>query len=361
MPLSTSSFKRPIPDPQIIKSLIVGLLGGLLLILAMENIIRFLGATPNVRETATLWAEQRRAAAQGNNETITIVGASRAQLGIDIEELETVSGSEVVQLAIDGSPYLRVLENLADDSDVKGTILVSTSLAWLSMDTSSARADQWVAEFEAGLNDSSFLALENSLVTGLQSISALYSSIVPLDRIARSIAGLDSYPINYVSNQRNRERNADYQLAPYPDVYVRNVVRTLDLPIEGESFPEIALFDRAVVVAARRGEIENPQPAINLASINALLEKFKEREVNVVFVHFPLSGAIEAINDIRFPKATWDSYTAELDALVIDYRDYSELDYELADGSHLDIRQKTEFTERLFHIIAQLSPRIRVN
>ena len=73
----------------------------------------------------------------------------------------------------------------------------------------------------------------------------------------------------------------------------------------------------------------------------------------MVFIQFPLSGALEAINDIRYPKDRWDSTMAALGQQSIDYRDYPALQYELVDGSHLDVRQKTEFTRNLYQIVSQ--------
>jgi hypothetical protein len=355
MPSSTSSFKRSIPGSETIKLLLVGLLGGLLLTLAMENIFRILGAMPNVKDTSALWTEQRREASRGDGNKITIVGASRAQLGIDIEELERLSGSRIIQLAIDGSPYYRILENLANDSAVNGTVLISTDLQSLSPAPTTEHADQWLADYESGASDSSFLQLENSLVTRLQSASALYANIVPLDTVARSILGLEDFPINYVTTRRNRERDADHQLVAEFDVYVGRVMRTLNLSVTGGSFPDLDQFDQAILAVARTAEADNPTPASNLGFVKAQIAKLRQRGARVVVVHFPISGAVEGITDIRYPKAAWERHTSELDAIVIDYRDYPELDYELVDGSHLDVRQKTDFTRDLYQIISASS------
>ncbi|PCJ26379.1 MAG: hypothetical protein COA96_05080 [SAR86 cluster bacterium] len=356
MPLSTSSFKRREPGQDLVKLLIAGLLAGLLLVVASENILRALGARASTRETATLWAEHRATASAIDIEKIIIIGSSRAQLGVDIEELENLSGTRVVQLAIDGSPYSAILESLANDPAVTGTIIISTTLDRLQPSDVTGRAEQWLEEFEIEFQDASFLHLENNLVAGLQSISALYANVIPLTRIARSIVGFDDFPTTFVSTQRNRERNADYNLAPYPDVYVTRVMSTLDLTLEQESFVDIDAFDAEVILAAREDATRNSRQLPNLSFINTQLTKLQARSVNVIFVQFPMSGAVAAINDIRYPKAMWDVATQQLNANVIDYRDYPALQYELVDGSHLDVRQKTEFTRNLYRIINQLAP-----
>ncbi|MCH7672935.1 MAG: hypothetical protein IIB72_12300 [Proteobacteria bacterium] len=348
---STSSFERYVPDRGHTRKLLIGLLGGLLLVLLFENLFRTLGVTPNVRETASLWAIQREFAAAPGAEKLILVGASRSQLGVDIEELERLSNKPVVQLAIDGSPYLNVLEHLADDQSVHGTIIIATTLDRLISTPGLSRSDQWIDEYETNYRDRGYLKIENNLVAMLQSASALYANVVPLPAVFSAIIRGNALPPSYIVTQTNRERNADYNLTTYPDIYIARVMRTLDLPLPPREFDDLDQFETAILNVARANLEVAEIDDFDLAMVQTSLTKLRQRGVEVVFVQFPMSGAVEAINNLRYPKVLWDSVMSELDARAIDYRDFPRLDYELVDGSHLDIRQKTEFTRNLFQIL----------
>lgn len=349
---STSSFKRFVPPQSLIQLLLAGLVAGLLLIVLLENLMRLNGVQANVRETATLWSTQRELAS-GDDNSLILIGSSRMQLGVDLEQLQAVSGQNVVQLAIDGSPYFQVLQHLADDPTVTGEIWISTGLDNLLPIPGVHRAGQWLDEYETSYRGSGFIQIENRLVSGLQSLSALYANVTPVSEILRSMLAGEELPVSYVSNQANRERNADYNLAVYPDVYVTRVMRTLDQPLPTESFADVDAFDAAVVQAARSNSADFSAELNDLSFIRAQLSKLQQRGVTVVFIQFPLSGAVAAINDIRYPKPLWDRIMSELGATSVDYRDYPPLQYELVDGSHLDVRQKTEFTRELYRIVSQ--------
>ena len=353
---STSSFERYIPGREHTRKLLIGLLGGLLLVLLCENLFRNLGVTANVRETATLWAVQREIAASSGAEKLILVGASRSQLGMDIEELERLSNKPVVQLAIDGSPYLNVLEHLANDQSVRGTVIISTTLDGLVSTPGLSRSDQWIEEYETNYRHRGYLKVENKLIAMLQSASALYANVVPLPALVSSIVGGTALPVSYITTQINRERNADYNLTTYPDIYIARVMRTLDLPLPPREFDDLEQFETAILNVARANLVAADIGEFDLVDLQAQLAKLQQRGVEVVFVQFPMSGAVEALNNMRYPKALWDNVMSELGARMIDYRDYPQLDYELVDGPHLDIRQKTEFTRDLFQILDRQVP-----
>src|SRR5262249_40195854 len=64
-----------------------------------------------------------RAAALGGRALI-LVGSSRVLLDTDLDTLRRETGLEPVQLAVDGSSFVPVLQGLAEDPDIKGTVLV---------------------------------------------------------------------------------------------------------------------------------------------------------------------------------------------------------------------------------------------
>ena len=182
--------------------------------------------------------------------------------------------------------------------------------------------------------------------------------MVPLPAVFGAITRGSALPLSYIVTQTNRERNADYNLTTHPDIYIARVMRTLDLPLPPREFDDLDQFETAILNVARANLVVADVDDFDLGEVQAHLAKMRQRGVEVVFVQFPMSGAVEAINELRYPKALWDEVTSSLDARIIDYRDFAQLDYELVDGSHLDMRQKTEFTRNLFQILNRQVPPI---
>ena len=192
----------------------------------------------------------------------------------------------------------------------------------------------------------------------LQSACALYANVVPLTAAFSAIIRGNALPTSYIVTQTNRERNADYNLTTYPDIYIARVMRTLNLPLPPREFDDLDQFETAILNVARENLEVADVDDFDLSVVQTSLAKLRQRGVEVIFVQFPMSGAVEAINNMRYPKALWDKVMSELDARTIDYRDFPQLDYELVDGSHLAIRQITDFTRSLFQILdRQVPPR----
>jgi hypothetical protein len=87
--------------------------------------------------------------------------------------------------------------------------------------------------------------------------------------------------------------------------------------------------------------------------INELVSAIEKRGGKVVFVRFPTSKKIWDIDEGRFPKSLYWDVFAELSlAKTLHFKDFESLSgFDLPDGSHLDQKDKVEFTENLAEII----------
>jgi hypothetical protein len=351
MPLSTSSFKRALPARTAAKRLLLGLIVGGLLMVVAENWIRLAGGVPNVRDTAELWASQRARASALGDEALVLIGSSRIQLGMDLKAIEHQTGKKAVQLAIDGSAFLDVLDHLADDPTVRGTVLISSGLRKLSSNQENERPRQWIGFYDREYRHLWSPAIEQRFKTALQSTSALYANIIPLDALGPLLLNKGRIVDPYLKTLPSRERNADYLKVKMPEFYVNRVRRHLGHDLPAGSYKNLDEFGREVLrVADAHRPATTPGPE-NFVRIENALAKLKGRGVKVAIVHFPASGLVRAIDEIRYPKHRWDQVTRVLSATVIDYRDYPQLQFRLVDGAHLDMRQKGEFTRRLAAIL----------
>jgi hypothetical protein len=331
----------------------VGLVVGLLLVLVAEGVIRLAGGVPNVRDTAELWARQRGRASALADDALILVGSSRIQLGMDLSEIERLSGKRAVQLAIDGSTYLDVLDHLADDSTVTGTLLISSNLRKLYDNGQNERPRQWIAFYDKEYRNLWSPSIEQRLKAYLQSTSALYANLIPIDALGPLLMKQVRLADPYLKTLPSRERNADYSKVRMPDAYVKRVLRQLGHAIPPKTYSNMDEFGRTVIKVAEAHRNEFHFEPEQLRHVEKALQKLKQRGVKVAIIQFPVSGLMEALNDIRYPKQVWDEATAPLSATIIDYRDYPQLRFKLVDGSHLDIRQKREFTRRLTMILVE--------
>lgn len=124
MPLSTSSFERPLPDMPWLRIFAAALLICIIFITLMEIRLAQLGYHSTVLDSPGRWAKERARASQLGEKALILIGASRIQLGIDLDTLRRETGLEPVQLAIDGSSFVPILQDLANDPTIRGTILV---------------------------------------------------------------------------------------------------------------------------------------------------------------------------------------------------------------------------------------------
>ena len=104
-------------------------LGGGLLMLAvavagLETGLAWRGFRANLSDSAARWAAQRARVDGLGTRALILVGDSQPLQDIDLATLRRETGLEPVQLAVAAGSFLPVLTGLADDPDVRGTVLV---------------------------------------------------------------------------------------------------------------------------------------------------------------------------------------------------------------------------------------------
>lgn len=118
---------RPLPARPLGVAAWSGLLLMLLGLLAWEWHWRAFGASPGYRNSDGQWAEQRRRIDGDDGDATVLLGASRVLFDIDLDTWERVAGERPIQLAVEGTTPLPMLEDLADDPDFSGRVLVGVA------------------------------------------------------------------------------------------------------------------------------------------------------------------------------------------------------------------------------------------
>jgi len=120
---------QPVPErdipPMAWGSIWLGaLLLAILMFSAWEWHWRDFGAQPGYRNSDGQWAQQRRRINNGEGNKTVLVGSSRVLFDVQLPVWEKTLGEKPIQLALEGTSPLPVLEGLAADPDFTGRLLV---------------------------------------------------------------------------------------------------------------------------------------------------------------------------------------------------------------------------------------------
>jgi hypothetical protein len=350
---STSSSSERLPRYGDFVALLVGLFLGLAVVLAVEMRLRQVGLCPDVHDTKELWAAERARASALGDRALVLVGDSQIQVDVDLETLAGETGLVPVQLAINGSQYLPVLADLADDPQITGTVVLGAEVWKLLPTNKRDSASEWVEFYRNNFQGLWAPALEARLKGRVQSWSALYASGIPWDRLWPLLTdNRENMFWSYLTIRPNRQYDANYRLVKQPDAYMARVMRDLG---QGFNIPPPSTMAQFVASVRR---ILNSKPAglpmdpEQFGYVNSLINQIMARGGKVMVVRFPSFGLIWEIDEHRHPrKNTWDRFAVATRARTIHFGDYPDLQYKLPDGSHLDVSNKVEFTKALAGVL----------
>ncbi len=263
------------------------------------------------------------------------------------------TGLEPVQLAIDGSAFLPVLEDLAADDAFRGTVLIGYEDNVVASADADAPAigyvDAWRREVDArGLP--TFASIEGRLTYLLHaSLRSYADGSRPGTSVRIRALARESTP-QYLFTLAHRERFADYNRVPMPGFYFTRVLKELN---GGIQLPSGMTWAQANVgIRKRIDSLPSSDDAFfrtRMQHIAELVRALKARGAKVVFIELPASGLIRAMEDKRFPKEEfWDRLAAQAGAPAMRTRDDPTLaGFNCPDGSHIDVRDRARFTALL--------------
>jgi hypothetical protein len=347
MPSSISSFERVIPE-QPWRGITVSVVMTLVVATVVwELYCRSLGYGPSLNDTGDLWTEARR---RVQPESIVIVGDSRALFDSDLDEIEKGLGRRPIQLAQPGSTAFPVLADLINDQTFHGTILCSVvpriffappgAPPMNRAEKSVRRAHTQTLAQRASHNlgiylEEWFACMKQDDLT----LGALLDQLpIPNRPNAHVPPPLPPY---FASITRERRARMIEQCARPGKLQERIKHRWIPLwtPPPPPSYIPKEVFGKKMHDAFEA----------RFADTKALVEKLRARGGKIVFVRFPMSGDLKALEDRTTPRAgTWDRLLKETAAPGIYFEDFPELaSFNCPEWSHLSAGDSVEFTKRL--------------
>ena len=305
--------------------------------LAFECYWRSQGYAPTVMDSFDLWSQHRaRAVKSAPPLRVALLGASRIQYGLSpavFRDEAHVMGLDIdpIMLAINGHYPLAALRDLADDERFVGVALIGIDSRGMDRKVWDMQAAQ-IRHYHHDWSPSR--ELHRRLLSRVQMFAIAARPDFALVTLARRYLDKQGPPYQeYVTFERDRSGGTDYRKSDLPAI--RNA-RVADLkkyyPMYTPPTPDAWLDEMRKVVS--------------------WVQKINARGGKAVLYREPVSGEHLELDEANFPRALyWDKLAAIMPALMIDFRDYPDLNIDTPDTSHIDIKDIDRHTRALVRLL----------
>jgi len=304
---------------------------------------RAFGAVPAYRNSDAEWAQQRRRIDQGEGGKTVLTGASRVLFDVNLDVWEQITGERPIQLALEGTSPMPVLEDLADDPNFTGRVLVGVApdvffsgfayrkgaIEYFKKEGPSGRVGNWLSRH---LVEPYFAFYDEDF--------ALATVLRRQDWPSREGKHV-GLRVRKLLIQPGADRNSEMcdKVATDPEY------RALCRKVWAQDFDDVPPAD--VLANMVDKEVERATDAV---------AKLRARGVKVVFLRPPSVDDYYKYEQKIFPRAkTWDVLLAKTGAPGIHFEDYKQLQgYELPEWSHMSAPEARRFTAQLVPILVPL-------
>lgn len=321
----------------------------LLLTGAWEWQWRAYGVTPGYRNSNGEWAMQRRRIDQGEGDKTVLIGSSRMLFDVQLPQWQRLTGERPIQLAMEGTSPLPMLEDLAADPNFKGRLVVGIAplifftgfayrgdvVPYARKQTPSQRIGNWLSMHFV----EPWLAFDHP------------------DFALATVVERQPWPVRegthpHIAVRKLADSEADRNTHMWTKLQTDAGYRHLARRIWAQQFhrPPPPNMDTP---AKQRKLIEEQirRTAVAVATLRA-------RGVPVVFVRPPSTGPFHAFEEKLLPRAqTWDVLLRRTQAPGIHFEDYPQLrGYEQPEWSHIAATDAGRFTAALVPLVEQRFP-----
>jgi hypothetical protein len=345
--IAPRDYERPIPALPWRGMTVIVVLVVIAAAAAWEFYCRSIGYGPTLNDNEDLWAEARR---RVEPESIVIVGDSRAWFDLDLDELQNGLGKRPVQLAAGGSCAYPVLADLANDERFHGTIICSVVPRMFFAPPGSPpmdRSEKAVRRYHTqtlAQRASQYLAmpLEEHVAFLKQEELTLEDLLkrLPIPNRPGALAP-PRFPPYFQSEDRERRARMIEQCAQPGELQSR--IQQIWLPLFTPPPPPTYVPQEVFTEKMKKAKEDR------FRDTTAAVAKLRARGGKIVFVRFPLTGELKALEDRITPRSDiWDSLLNRTGTPGIYFEDYPELSsFNCPEWSHLSAGDSVEFTKRL--------------
>ncbi|MEO7764170.1 MAG: hypothetical protein ABIR78_07405 [Ferruginibacter sp.] len=293
-----------------------------------------------------LWAHKRKMLYEDPAKSTVFIGSSRNKFDVDIDTWENITGDHVIQLACVGSTPLPVLENLANDKNFKGKLIIDVTegLFFSSSPQNSYRPVDAIKYYKEEtpaqcvsfhldhLLESQFAFLDKERL----SLNAMLDNIKIPNR-----PGVFQPPVFANGFGRTKFNRQEYMTPTFlADTNQQNQQRAI-----------WALFGRLSTEPPVSGT--KLDSVLNSIKINT--DKIKARGGQVIFVRTPSSGPYFMGESMGFPREKyWERILSITGCPGIHFTDYPVIaHFQCPEFSHLNSSDAIVYTKNLIKILTE--------
>ena len=275
-----------------------------------------------------------------------IVGDSRILFDTDLDRFEALTGVRPIQLAIHGTSALTLLENMADDPDFKGVLIVglADTMFFQPFDGYGGyvkKFDEFRAPYKIASNE-----IDHALQRRLAFLDSNYRLSVLAHRLDPNFrAGVEGPKDDIWKVMEIGEHRQGYL---WDRVEYDPVIRARSR-WAWKGFKEKFPFTPGLIAKGQ-------------ARAKAAVDKIRARGGDVVFVRPPSAPELRVNEEAQVPKAKgWDALLRNTHSAGIHVDDLSAAQgLTLPEWSHLNRRCATVFTDAYVRRLTELLPRLQL-
>lgn len=308
---------------------------------------RAFGVTPSYRNSNGAWAQQRGRIDHGEGNKTVLIGSSRVLFDVQLPQWQQITGERPIQLALEGTSPVPILEDLAADPQFTGRLLIGVApslffsgqayrgdvVGYAHKQSPSQRVGHWLS------------------VHLLEPYLAFDDPDFALDAVLKRQpwpVRPGTHPRQAVRKLANSEADRNTHMWPKleADADYRALARGIWMQmITAPPPPEMA------TPAALQRVIDT-----QITRATTAVATLRARGVKVLFVRMPSIGPFYAMEEKVLPRArTWDVLLQRTHAPGIHFMDYPQLQgYQQPEWSHLSAPEAKRFTGALVPIVEQV-------
>jgi hypothetical protein len=307
---------------------------------------RYPDLTISYDDNSALWANKRAMVYEPKDRTTVFIGPSRIKFGLDISTWETETGNHAVQLALIGQSDWDSFDDLANDKNFKGKLIVEV-VEDLFFIRDPADGDKVRA------NIAYYHTITPTQKASFQINHVLESRLIFLNQ--------DNFSINAMLSKWNLPKRKDVWLPPVFPVEFTPVSFDRQSYMTPNFVTDTNLQNQVKKVWNPTGAPWIPPPLIEdslqavFKSAKADVDKIRNRGGEVLFVRMPITDRFEEGTEKAFPrKVCWNRLLAITGCQGIFNRDYPAIDhFECPEWFHLSPEQAVIFTKNLIKILRE--------
>jgi hypothetical protein len=317
------------------------------LVVSWELYLRHQGYTISYDDGGSLWSDKRKQVYEPSDKATVFIGSSRIKYDLDIPTWESRTGDKAIQLANVGSSPRPMLNDLANDENFKGKLIVDITefLFFSPAPYVNTTPEQVLGYYKQETPAQKFSFIVNK---------ALESNLVLLNKEEFSLNAL-------LASTRLQDRPGVYNMPDFPAEFTpvtfdRQSYMTDNLLKDPKKMKQVT------DVWAMLGEVAKKMPPVTQGAIDSIMtevavavDKIKARGGQVLFVRTPSSGPLRAMEKMGFPREKfWDKILEATKCDGIYFEDYDEIaHFECPEFSHLSVPQAVSFTKSFINILQE--------